>query len=88
MSGINCDFKLIKMKCHFYGEEMKKGKTTYTVNRHNYHLIIDDVSAWICSQCKEVYFEDDSVDAIQNMIKSVDIASGKIIRNSPVAVAV
>ena len=76
------------MKCHFCNEEMKKGKTTYTVNRNNYHLLIDDVSAWICSQCGEVYFEEDSVDAIQEMIKSVDTASGKIIKNSPVAVAV
>ena len=30
------------MKCHFCSEEMKKGKTTYTVNKHNYHLFIDE----------------------------------------------
>ncbi|PKP59617.1 MAG: hypothetical protein CVT88_05015 [Candidatus Altiarchaeales archaeon HGW-Altiarchaeales-1] len=76
------------MKCHFCGEEMNKGKTTYTVNKHNYHLIIDDVSAWICSQCGEVYFEEESVDVIQNMIKSIDMPSIKIIQNSPVAVEV
>jgi len=76
------------MKCHFCGEEMNKGKTTYTVNKHNYHLIIDDVSKWICSQCGEVYFEEESVDVIQNMIKSIDMPSIKIIQNSPVAVEV
>lgn len=71
------------MKCYFCDEEMKKGKTTYTVNRHNYHLLIDDVPAWICSQCGEVYFEEDEVDAIQEMIKSVDAGSAKVRRSIP-----
>ena len=76
------------MKCHFCSEEMKKGKTTYTVNRHNYHLIIDDVPAWICSQCGEVYFEETEVDAIQEMIKSVDLTSGNIIKSKPGAISI
>ena len=76
------------MKCHFCSEEMKKGKTTYTVNRHNYHLIIDDVPAWICSQCGEVYFEETEVDAIHEMIKSVDLSSGNIIKSKPEAVSI
>lgn len=71
------------MKFYFCDEEMKKGKTTYPVNKHNYHLITDDVPAWICSQCGEVYFEEDEVDAIQEMIKSVDAGSAKVRRSIP-----
>ncbi|PWB53311.1 MAG: hypothetical protein C3F06_06645 [Candidatus Methanoperedenaceae archaeon] len=52
--------------------EMKKGKTTYKLNRPGYHLPIDDVPAWICSQCNEVYFEENVVDNIQNVIKILD----------------
>ncbi|MCK4799195.1 MAG: YgiT-type zinc finger protein, partial [Spirochaetes bacterium] len=39
------------MQCHICDGEMKKGKTTYTLNGSGYHLLIDDVSVWICSQC-------------------------------------
>ncbi len=36
---------------------MKNGKTTYTVNKKGYHLLIDDVPAWICEQCGEPYLK-------------------------------
>lgn len=57
---------------------MKKEKTTYTLNRHGYHLLIDDVLAWICMQCNEVYFEENVVDIIQEMIKRLDIQVNKV----------
>ncbi len=57
---------------------MKKGKTTYTLSRSGYHLLIDDVSAWICDQCNEVYFEEKAVDTIQEMIKKLDRQVNKV----------
>ena len=48
------------------------GKTTYTVNRQGYHLLINDVPAWVCQQCGETYFEGEEVDAIQELIKTID----------------
>ncbi len=76
------------MKCYFCGEEMKKGETTYTVNRNNYHLLIDDVPAWVCSQCGQVYFEEDEVDSIQELIKNVDAGSAKVRGSTPKPTAV
>ena len=66
------------MQCHFCAGELKKGKTTYTLNRAGYHLLIDDVPAWICSQCGEVYFEENAVDMIQGMIKNLDMQVNKV----------
>ncbi len=66
------------MQCHFCSGEMKKGKTTYTLNRHGYHLLIDDVLAWICMQCNEVYFEENIVDTIQEIIKKLDMQVNKV----------
>ncbi len=66
------------MKCHFCGGEMKKGKTTYTLNRSGYHLLIDDVPAWVCMQCNEAYFEENAVDTIQFMIKNLDKQINKV----------
>lgn len=65
--------KILKMKCYFCGGEMKKGKTTYTVNKKGYHLLIDEVPAWICEQCGEPYFEGDVVDAIQKIVGELDV---------------
>jgi YgiT-type zinc finger domain-containing protein len=48
----------------------QKGKTTYTINKKGYHLLIDEVPAWICEQCGEPYFEGDIVDAIQKLVGS------------------
>ncbi|HEX7628538.1 MAG TPA: type II toxin-antitoxin system MqsA family antitoxin [Candidatus Methanoperedens sp.] len=66
------------MQCHFCGGKMEKGKTTYTLNRSGYHLLIDDVPAWICSQCKEVYFEENAVDNIQYILKGLDAQVNKV----------
>ena len=53
------------MQCHYCQGNMKTDKVTYTVNRHGYHLLIDDVEAWVCQQCNEPYFETETVEAIQ-----------------------
>jgi len=66
------------MKCHFCSGEMKKGKTTYTLNRSSYHLLIDDFPAWICSQCNEAYFEESVVDNIQHIIKNLDTQVNRV----------
>ena len=66
------------MQCHFCGGEMKKGKTTYTLNRSGYHLLIDDVLAWVCTQCNETHFEEKVVDNIQDIVKSLDTQVNKV----------
>jgi len=42
------------------------------VNRKGYHLIIDHVPAWICAQCGEALFDEETVEAIQAMLREVD----------------
>lgn len=66
------------MKCYYCGGEMKKKKTTYAVNKKGYHLLVDDIPAWVCSQCNEVYFQGDAVDIIQNVIKNIDTGVAKL----------
>jgi YgiT-type zinc finger domain-containing protein len=65
-------------QCHFCAGEMQKGKTTYTLNGSGYHLLIDDVPAWVCRQCNEEYFEENAVDIIQEIIKKLDTQVNKI----------
>lgn len=60
------------MECYYCKATMVRAKSPYTVNKNGYHLVIDDVPAWVCKQCGEIFFEGAEVDAIQEIIKAVD----------------
>ncbi len=60
------------MKCLHCKGEMKRGVTPFHIDRKGCHLTLDNVPAWVCSQCGEPYFEEEEVDAIQDLIRSVE----------------
>ena len=60
------------MKCIHCQGEMKRGFSPVHVDRKGCHVLLDRVSAWICEQCGEPYFEEQEVDAIQDLIRSVN----------------
>jgi YgiT-type zinc finger domain-containing protein len=60
------------MECPHCRGTLKVGKTSYTVNRNGYHLIIDDVPALICEQCQEPMFTEDAVRLVQQMVRALD----------------
>ncbi len=51
---------------------MKKGETPFHIDRKGCHVTLDSVPAWVCTQCGEAYFEAAEVDAIQELIYSVE----------------
>jgi len=60
------------MKCiHCHGE-MKRSTTPFHVDRKGCHVLLDNVPAWVCEQCGEAYFEEKEVDAIQDLVRSVE----------------
>jgi len=73
------------MEClHCQGTLIRK-KVGYTVNRKGYHLIIDDVPAWVCEQCGEPLFDEETVDAIQEMLSELDLRLEKLAEHSAAA---
>ncbi len=60
------------MKCVHCRGEMKRGTTPLHIDRERCHLIIEAVRAWVCEQCGEAYFEERAVDAIQDLVSSVE----------------
>lgn len=60
------------MKCLHCDGTLKQTKISYTANRKGYHLIIDDVPAWVCQQCGEPMFDEATVDAIQEILAELD----------------
>ena len=60
------------MKCIHCRGDMKKGSTPFHVDRQGCHLVLDAVPAWVCRQCGEALFEEREVDAIQDLVRSVE----------------
>jgi len=52
--------------------KMERGVAPFHIDRKGYHLQLDKIPAWVCSQCGEVYFGEEEVDAIQSVIRAMD----------------
>jgi YgiT-type zinc finger domain-containing protein len=52
--------------------EIEKGETPFHIDRKSCLLTLDKVPAWVCSQCGQPYFEPAEVDAIQDLMQSVE----------------
>lgn len=57
---------------------MKKSKTPYTISRKGYHFVLDNMPAWVCTQCGEAHFEEKEVTEIQKMLNKIDTHIQKI----------
>jgi YgiT-type zinc finger domain-containing protein len=68
----------IEMRCMYCGGEMKRTRSTYTIDRDGYHLFIKDVPVYICTKCGEKHFEEDEVAAIQQLIRAVEEGIEKV----------
>lgn len=60
------------MKCVHCQATMERGSAPFHIDRKGCHLMLDRVPAWVCRQCGEAYFEEDEVDAIQELVRSVE----------------
>jgi len=60
------------MKCIHCQGRMQRGETPLHVDRKGCHVTLDAVPAWVCQQCGEAYFEGKEVDAIQELVESVE----------------
>lgn len=66
------------MKCVHCQGRMVRSTAPFQIDRNGYHLTLDAVPAWVCSQCGEAYFEQKQVEEIQEMIESVDLGARKL----------
>lgn len=60
------------MKCMYCQGMMERKVAPYHIDRQNYHLQLDSIPAWVCTQCGEAYFEEKEVKAIQKVIQGID----------------
>jgi len=60
------------MECLYCRGVLVRKRISYTATRQGYHLIVDEVPAWVCEQCGEPLFDEETVDAIQEVLRGVD----------------
>lgn len=66
------------MKCMYCQGEMTRRTAPFHIDRKSYHLMLDAIPAWVCTQCGEAYFDEAEVEAIQQIIRAVDEQTEKI----------
>lgn len=66
------------MKCIHCQAPMKLGTAPLHIDRQGCHVTFDNVRAWVCEQCGEAYFEEQEVDAIQDLIQTVEQKANKL----------
>jgi len=66
------------MKCMHCQGEMVRGSAPFHIDRKNIHIRLDNIPAWVCTQCGEAYFEEAEVNAVQDVIRAVDEQAEKL----------
>lgn len=66
------------MNCMHCQGKMKCGTAPFHIDRKGYHLVLDEIPAWLCSQCGERYFAEAEVDSIQSVIQTMDAQLEKL----------
>ena len=60
------------MKCMYCKGEMKQSTVPFHIDRNGVHVSLDEVPAWVCSQCGEPYFEEKAVNSMQALVRAVE----------------
>jgi YgiT-type zinc finger domain-containing protein len=63
------DSTMKRIRCQ---AEMKKDTNAFPIDRKGCHLVLDTAPAWVCDLCGEPHFEEREVDAIQDLVRSVE----------------
>ncbi len=66
------------MNCAHCKGSMTRGTAPFHVDRKWYHLTLDAVPAWVCSQCGEAHFAENEVIVIQDIIRAIEHRADKL----------
>ena len=57
---------------------MVRGTAPFSLDWNGYHVSWDAISAWVCTQCGEPFFEAREVDLIQRALTELDRESAAL----------
>ena len=70
------------VECFHCKGTLQRRSVSYSASRNGYHLIVDNVPAWVCDQCDEPLFDESTVDSIQDALRAVDARLEQLTRSS------
>ena len=60
------------MKCHHCQGVLEYRSAPFHISRRGYHVSLDTVPAWVCTQCGEVFYDEGAVETIQQTLHALD----------------
>ena len=70
------------MKCMHCQGKMTRATAPFHIDRKGYHLVLDKIPAWVCTQCGEPFFGEADVDSIQSVIRAMDQQLEKLVASA------
>lgn len=68
------------MRCMHCNGTMVRSASPFHIRRKGYLLTLDEVPAWVCSQCGESYFEEGETELIQDVIRAIEKRTDKMMK--------
>jgi YgiT-type zinc finger domain-containing protein len=81
-SGSPIQTKEETMNCMYCSGNMERGIAPFHTDRKGYHITLDRIPAWVCAQCGEVYFDEPEVEAIQEVLCTLDQRTEKLVKSA------
>lgn len=69
------------MKCDVCKGSMVQENSSYKTKLNGEEVIIEDVPVWVCQQCDATLLDEDVIEAIEDMLKS--LAGGLADKEAP-----
>jgi YgiT-type zinc finger domain-containing protein len=79
---VSLNQNVIVMKCMYCQGEMQKGTVPFLIDREGVYISLDEIPAWVCSQCGESSFEENEVDAMQALMKAIEEQTHKFAKTA------
>ncbi len=70
------------MNCMYCSGNMERGIAPLHTDRKGDPISLDRIPAWVCGQCGEVYFDELEVEAIQEVLCTLDQRTEKMAKSA------
>ena len=68
----------LMMECMCCKGKLERRTAPFQIHRKGYYLTFNEVPAWVCTQCGEVYFDEPEVETIQKVLQILDEQTEKL----------
>jgi len=71
-------YSFLMMECMYCKGKLERKTAPFQIHRKGYYITFNEVPAWVCTQCGEVYFDETEVETIQKVLGILDEQTEKL----------